>query len=206
MTASFRSPQVAFRRSRSRPDLNSSHLVFSFSSFSCNHPMVPPASSAAVSVSLIGLLPAPPSLYPPPPPPPLPAVSVAFRMFSVSKEAVCRASFCFFAALALPYCASVRSSTASAVSEMPAEIPLHCHSFPAAVPPKTLAIVCATLLAMVAIPARALPTAFKTGRKTVPMVRTAWPNRSLMSPMVFFSCCILPVGVDARAAFMPPTL
>ena len=203
LTAFFRSPQAAFSPVKSSFFLKLSHADLSFFSIFSSQPTLSPASWAAASVSWNGLLIPPPLTAPPPPPPP--AASVAFRIFNVSKDAVCKASFCFFAAPALLFCASVRSSTASVVSEIPAEIPLHFHSFPATEPPKTLAMACATLLAMVAIPAKALPTAFKIGRKTVPMVRTAWPNFSLTSPRALLSCCMRPLGVDAKAAFMPPT-
>ena len=100
----------------------------------------------------------------------------------------------------------LRSSIVSAVSLTAAVVcGMNFHSLPAAFPPKTLAIACATLLASVATAARICATLLSTGRKTVLIVRTAWPNCCLMFPKVLLSCFMRPVGVEASAWFMPPT-
>ena len=72
--------------------------------------------------------------------------------------------------------------------------------------PKTFAIAWATRFASAAMEASMDATRFSSGRKVVAIVMTAWPKLSLMSPSVFFSCCMRPVGVLASAAFIPPTL
>ena len=126
----------------------------------------------------------------------------------MSKLACWKASFAFFAAAAALFVLCVRLSVASAASSMTAAVlgGRYSHSFPAALPPKTLAMVCATLLASVATAARTFAIVLSTGSSTVPMVRAAMPNCFLMSAMVFDSCFMRPVGVLASAWFMPPTL